>query len=74
VVDDYAELVAHVQVADAPGRGAPGIGGVDVAGVIERLWRKGYRGAVACEYKPATKTEESLGWITDVPRLTGLRC
>jgi hydroxypyruvate isomerase len=72
VVDEHAALVAHVQLADAPGRGQPGSGEVDVAGVVERLWRKGYRGAVACEYKPTTTTEDSLDWIAGVPRLAGL--
>jgi hydroxypyruvate isomerase len=72
VVDEYAHLVAHVQIADAPGRGEPGTGSVDVAGVIERLWEAGYRGTVACEYKPTVGTEKSLGWIAGVPRLAGL--
>jgi hydroxypyruvate isomerase len=72
VVDEYAHLVAHVQIADAPGRGEPGTGSVDVAGVIGRLWEAGYRGTVACEYKPTVGTEKSLGWIAGVPRLAGL--
>ena len=71
-VDSYARLIAHVQIADAPGRGEPGTGMVDVPGVVERLWHNGYRGAVACEYKPTTKTEDTLGWIAGVPRLAGL--
>ncbi|QRP43617.1 hydroxypyruvate isomerase family protein [Amycolatopsis sp. FDAARGOS 1241] len=69
VVDEYADFVAHVQIADAPGRGEPGTGQVDVAGVVERLWQSGYRGRVACEYKPTVPTEESLAWLSGVPRL-----
>ncbi|MET7996057.1 TIM barrel protein [Amycolatopsis sp. NPDC005232] len=69
VIDTHAPLITHVQLADAPGRGQPGTGEVDFAGVLERLWQAGYRGNVACEYKPTVPTEESLAWLEGVPRL-----
>ncbi|WP_326834172.1 TIM barrel protein [Amycolatopsis rhabdoformis] len=68
-IDTHAALIAHVQLADAPGRGQPGTGDIDFGSVIDRLWDRGYRGAVACEYKPTVVTEESLGWVAGVPRL-----
>ncbi|MGW4487661.1 hydroxypyruvate isomerase family protein [Amycolatopsis sp. NPDC004368] len=69
VIDTHAALIAHVQLADAPGRGQPGTGDIDFAAVTERLWNSGYRGNVAGEYKPTVVTEESLGWLEGVPRL-----
>ncbi|MEU8633122.1 TIM barrel protein [Amycolatopsis sp. NPDC048633] len=66
----HAGLIAHVQLADSPGRGEPGTGGVDFAGALETLWQHGYRGTVACEYKPTTVTEDSFGWLAGLPRLS----
>ena len=52
-VGRYAELLAHVQYADAPGRGAPGTGVVDLWRFVDRLESLGYAGAVGLEYHPA---------------------
>ena len=56
--------IAHVQVADSPGRGEPGTGEIHypyVLGVLEEL---GYEGYVGLEYNPTTKrTEDSFAWI-----------
>lgn len=72
-VAEFASLIAHVQIADAPGRGEPGTGGIDFARVLDELWSSGYRGSVACEYKPTVPTTDSLGWIEGAPRLGSLR-
>lgn len=69
VVDEYADLIGHVQLADAPGRAEPGTGEIDFPAVLDRLWERGYRGIVACEYKPTTTTPESLGWLDDMTRI-----
>jgi hydroxypyruvate isomerase len=69
VIAAHHELIAHVQIADAPGRGEPGTGTVDVPGVVEALWAVGYRGTVAAEYKPTRPTPETLGWIAATPHL-----
>jgi hydroxypyruvate isomerase len=61
--------IAHVQVADSPGRGEPGTGEINygyVLGVLEEL---GYGGYVGLEYNPTTgRTEESFGWIPEALR------
>jgi hydroxypyruvate isomerase len=44
--------VAHVQVADAPGRGAPGTGALPLDRWLTRLAERGYGGWVALEYVP----------------------
>lgn len=72
-ITDFASLIAHVQIADAPGRGEPGTGVIDFARVLDELWAAGYRGSVACEYKPTVPTTDSLGWINGIPRLGALR-
>jgi len=67
VVDQYADWIGHVQLADAPGRGAPGTGTVDFGAVLGSLARAGYDGLVACEYVPGEETIASLGWIVETP-------
>jgi hydroxypyruvate isomerase len=60
----YADRTAHVQVADAPGRGEPGTGHLDLQRHLGDLARAGYAGWVGLEYKPTTATTpESLHWL-----------
>ncbi len=60
----YADQVAHVQIADAPGRGEPGSGQLDLDRYLDLLEAAGYTGWVALEYNPTTTTTDSLGWLT----------
>jgi hydroxypyruvate isomerase len=60
----YTDRTAHVQVADAPGRGEPGTGDLDLDGYLGKLSDHGYAGWVGLEYKPTTATTpQSLGWL-----------
>jgi hydroxypyruvate isomerase len=59
----FLPRVGHVQVADAPGRHEPGTGEIDFAAFFELLDRSGYAGWVGCEYRPAARTEDGLGWL-----------
>jgi hydroxypyruvate isomerase len=60
----YTDRTAHVQVADAPGRGEPGSGDLDLERHLGQLADGGYAGWVGLEYKPTTPTTpESLGWL-----------
>lgn len=54
--------VAHVQIADEPGRGEPCSGKVDWTAVFQTLSQLGYGGWIGCEYKPANGTRAGLGW------------
>ena len=64
VVDTYADRVAHVQIADAPGRGEPGTGEIDLDHHLGQLQRAGYDGWVGLEYKPSTgDTVTSFDWL-----------
>ncbi len=57
------EKIAHIQIADNPGRHEPGTGEINFDFLFAHLDRLGYRGWVGCEYKPATTTEAGLGWL-----------
>jgi len=54
--------IAHVQLADNPGRNEPGTGEINYSFLFRHLDEIGYRGWVGCEYKPKTTTVEGLGW------------
>jgi hydroxypyruvate isomerase len=54
--------IAHLQIADNPGRNEPGTGEIHHPFLFELLDREGYAGYVGCEYKPKGKTDEGLGW------------
>lgn len=56
--------IAHVQIADSPGRGEPGSGKLPIDSALDALLAAGYHGLVACEYKPTTDTASSLAWIS----------
>ena len=55
--------IAHVQIADNPGRGEPGTGEINHDFLFAHLDKIGYAGWIGCEYKPATTTEAGLGWL-----------
>lgn len=59
----YASQSRHVQLADVPGRGAPGTGAIDFPGFLTALDATGYDGYVGLEYLPVTSTEEALAWL-----------
>jgi len=55
--------VAHIQLADNPGRNEPGTGEINYPFLFGFIDRLGYDGWIGCEYKPKTTTAEGLGWI-----------
>ncbi len=57
------DRIAHVQVADNPGRNEPGTGEINYEFLLGRLDASGYAGFVGCEYRPRAGTSEGLGWI-----------
>ena len=55
--------IAHVQIADAPGRHEPGSGAIDFPAAFQTLDHLGYDGVIGCEYLPASGTQAGLGWM-----------
>ncbi|MDR3472136.1 MAG: hydroxypyruvate isomerase family protein [Devosia sp.] len=55
--------IAHVQIADNPGRNEPGTGEINYGFIFAELERLGYSGWVGAEYKPKTGTSDGLGWL-----------
>ncbi|WP_075791789.1 hydroxypyruvate isomerase [Massilia putida] len=55
--------IAHIQVADNPGRNEPGTGEINYPWLFKHLDRIGYDGWIGCEYKPAADTRAGLDWI-----------
>jgi hydroxypyruvate isomerase len=63
VLDRYADRIAHVQIADHPGRHEPGTGTLDLDRYLRRIEDSGYSGYVALEYNPTGATVDSLDWL-----------
>jgi hydroxypyruvate isomerase len=55
--------IAHMQIADNPGRHEPGTGEINFDFLFGFIDRIGYQGWIGCEYKPAGATEAGLGWF-----------
>jgi hydroxypyruvate isomerase len=62
-IDADLRRIAHIQVADVPGRHEPGTGEINYKFLFQHLDKIGYRGWVGCEYKPLAKTADGLGWL-----------
>jgi hydroxypyruvate isomerase len=55
--------IAHIQLADVPGRHEPGTGEINYRFLFDFLDRKGFEGWIGCEYVPLSKTEDGLVWM-----------
>jgi hydroxypyruvate isomerase len=58
----HRSRIAHIQIADNPGRNEPGTGEINYSNVFDALDRAGYAGWIGCEYRPRAGTEPGLGW------------
>ncbi|EUA23462.1 hydroxypyruvate isomerase family protein [Mycobacterium xenopi] len=65
VIADHANRIAHVQIADAPGRHEPGTGELPLLAQLTDLRNAGYDGWVGLEYKPSGASADSFDWIKD---------
>jgi len=62
-VEKNLAKIAHMQLADTPGRHEPGTGEINYPFLFQFFDRVGYKGWIGCEYRPAGKTEDGLGWL-----------
>lgn len=61
-IEQNLAQIAHLQLADNPGRNEPGTGEINYGFLFGFLDKIGYQGWIGCEYKPAAATEAGLGW------------
>lgn len=66
VIGKHADLIGHVQIADAPGRHEPGSGQLPLARHLADLHTHGYAGWVGLEYQPSTRTHDTLAWMGEL--------
>ena len=62
-IEAHLPQIAHVQLADNPGRNEPGTGEINYPFLFGHLDRLGYSGWIGCEYKPRASTLAGLGWL-----------
>jgi hydroxypyruvate isomerase len=62
-IERHLPRIAHLQLADNPGRHEPGTGEIAYDFLFRHIDRLGYAGWIGCEYKPAASTEAGLGWL-----------
>ena len=65
-IDSHIDRIGHVQIADAPGRHAPGTGRAPLLDYVRALHSAGYAGPLGFEYfpEPDQSTEASLMSVT----------
>ncbi len=61
-IRDHLPRIAHMQLADNPGRHEPGTGEIHYPNLLRFIDEAGYTGWIGCEYNPAAGTEAGLGW------------
>jgi hydroxypyruvate isomerase len=54
--------IAHLQLADNPGRHEPGTGEINYPWLLAQVAASAYEGWVGCEYFPSRDTASSLAW------------
>ncbi len=59
----HRERIAHIQLADNPGRNEPGTGEINYPFVLGELDGSGYAGWIGCEYRPLGQTVAGLSWM-----------
>ena len=68
VIARHTDRIAHVQIADDPGRNEPGTGSLPLDAQLTALEQNGYRGWVGLEYKPSAASVDSFAWLEQARR------
>jgi hydroxypyruvate isomerase len=64
VIEQFAARTGPVQIADNPGRSAPGTGTLPLEDLLDQLRKAGYDGWVGLEYKPGDRpSTEAFDWL-----------
>ena len=65
-IEQNLDVIGHMQLADNPGRNEPGTGEINYPFLFDLIDKSDYDGWIGCEYRPATTTQDGLGWIRDL--------
>jgi hydroxypyruvate isomerase len=66
LIRELGENLAHIQIADVPGRHQPGTGKIDFVELFQTIDDSGYDGWVSLEYNPQGRTEDGFGLLRDM--------
>ena len=58
-----ASRIAHIQIADNPGRREPGTGEINYGFLLPSSIGSAMTAGSDCEYRPTTTVEAGLGWM-----------
>jgi hydroxypyruvate isomerase len=64
-IEANLDRIAHIQLADNPGRHEPGTGEINYPFLYDFIDGLGYSGWIGAEYKPEAGTEAGLGWFRE---------
>lgn len=59
-IEEHWDVIAHIQIADVPGRHEPGTGEINYPFVLDRVEALGYQGVIGLEYAPTECAWKSL--------------
>ena len=59
IIGSSLTRIAHMQIADVPGRHQPGSGTIDFRRLFDHIDQLGYRGRIGAEYIPSQRTERA---------------
>lgn len=62
-IQDNLARIAHIQIADNPGRHEPGTGEINFVNLFRFIDASGYDGWIGCEYVPIGRTEDGFQWL-----------
>jgi hydroxypyruvate isomerase len=65
-IRELGDEIAHIQIADVPGRHQPGTGNVDFEDLFRTIDESGYEGWVSLEYNPQGRTEDGFGLLKEM--------
>jgi len=62
------DKIAHIQIADVPGRNEPGTGEINFPNLFKALDAVGYSGYISLEYNPSGQTVDGLHWLSQTDK------
>jgi hydroxypyruvate isomerase len=63
-INNYSNLIWHIQIADAPSRAAPGTGEINFNHILPTIIKSGYTGWIGCDYRINNPTD-GFAWLKD---------